>query len=350
MKKILPIIIILVIAGYFLMGAEKETNTTTAATKSSSTNSQNNNSKNTSSNDNIESTSKNLGSTLAADESYENIKPATDIYSSSDDALKAIKAGAKEYDDIILERFVDIGIDCTWCGEFFTNLEAMMKSDESTEDEKSYYAEIFAISGSIENISTLIDSIAEADGSDNADIFAEALELSVGGAETVDLLTTHLNSPNELLAEASLAAITNHGSLKAVEQIYQHTVDSGDPDGFYSLGIGLGEIIPDDESLPFLTEIAEKKNAYSHLAIKSILNSGDEGLRTVMDILSNYDDKSFDKNLLEDAIDHVSQEDDTESYLKDLSKNSNSRIVQDFANEILDDFDISDDYDEDEDF
>ena len=152
---------------------------------------------------------------------------------------------------------------------------------------------------------------------------------------------------NELLQESVVAAITNHGSRLAVDVLYKHTVESGDPDGYYSLGIGLGEIIPEEESLPYLTELATKRDPYSHLAVKSLLNYGTDGLKTVIEILENSDDPEFDRQMLEDAVDHVNYEEETEGYLKQIMSNTEKPVVTEFAKEILEDFELEDDYDED---
>ena len=90
--------------------------------------------------------------------------------------------------------------------------------------------------------------------------------------DVVTELSGYVNSNNELLQESAVAAITNQGSKLAAETLYKHTVEKGDADGYYSLGIGLGELIPDDETLPYLNELVSKRDKYSHLAVKALLN------------------------------------------------------------------------------
>ncbi len=273
------------------------------------------------------------------DEDFED-RPAAEVYKSADEAFAAIKKGAEDYDDLILEQFTTPGEDCNWCDDFYKTTTAAMFSKDASEDEKSYYAEVLAISGRSNNISTLIQAVQDAGKGDEADIYAEALELTIGDDKVVELLAQHINSENELLAEASVAAITNQGSRKAAETLYEHTVSVGDPDGFYSLGIGLAELIPEEETLPYLNELVTRRDPYSHLAVKSLLNYGMDGLRIVMESLTNSQDPAFDKKMLEDAVDHVSYEEPVEDYLKKLIKTSKNPLTVEFAKEILTDFEV----------
>lgn len=276
----------------------------------------------------------------------EDIRPATDLYNSAEDAFEAVKKGAVDYDDLVLEQFAELGEDCTWCPDFYSEIKTAMLEPDASEDFKSYYAEILAISGKPDNLETLIDAIKEAQDEDSADIFAEALEVTLGDNKTVEFLGNNLESDNELLKESVIAAITNHGSPLAIDLLYQETIKEKDPDGFYSLGIGLGEVIPDEESLPYLTELANKRDSYSHLAVKALLNYGVEGLRSVVDIISNSQDNEVSRQMLEDAIDHVNFEEETEEYVKELAKSATNPVVKQFAKEVLEDFELEEDEEE----
>jgi hypothetical protein len=218
-----------------------------------------------------------------------------------------------------------------------------MLDPESSDDQKSYYAEVLAISGEPSNIETIVNAIKEAPDPDNADLYAGALEVTIGDDDTVKYLQTQLDTDNSKLHDSVLAAITNHGSPLAIQTIYDETVKNGDPDGFYSLGIGLGEVVPDEQSIPLLTELANKRDDYSHLAIKALLNSGIDGLRVVIDTLNASTDLEGDKKLLKDAVDHVSLEDETEAYARELIKTSSNPLVLNFANQILEEFEVEED-------
>ncbi|MCB0332060.1 MAG: hypothetical protein KDD55_01105 [Bdellovibrionales bacterium] len=290
-------------------------------------------------------------SDLQEREGYEDIdeRPAAQIYKTAAEAIEAVKKGAQDYDDIVLEQFTEPGEDCSWCSSFYGSITEMMKNPSSSEDEKAYYSEILAISGKVDHIKTLVDSIAEAGSSDDADILAESLEMTIGGDDVVEYLKGHIEDKNELLQESVVAAITNQGSQFAAETLYEHTVKKGDKDGYYSLGIGLAEMIPDEATLPYLQTLMMKRDDYSHLATKALLNQGYDGLVIVFDTLSNSKDPEKDKALLVDAIDHVTFEDEIETYAKKYVESGKDQFLVDFAKEILEDFALEGDDEDDED-
>lgn len=265
-------------------------------------------------------------------------RPATDRYKTADEALKAIKDAAANYDDLVLDQFTQLGDNCTWCDSFYASVKELMLSPDTKPDQRSYFAEVLAISGRVENLKTLVDAIVNAKGQDEADAYAEALELTVGKDDAVRFLGEQLSQQNETLREASVAAITNQGSKLAVDTLYNHTVEKGDPDGYYSLGIGLGELVPEEEAMPYLQELAMKRDQYSHLAVKALLNSGLEGLKVVMDVLSNSRNPDFDREMLKGARDHVAYDEDVMAYLKQVSESSGPGPRADFAKEVLADF------------
>ncbi len=265
-------------------------------------------------------------------------KPATDIYKTADEALKAIRDGAADYDDLVLDQFTQLGDNCTWCDSLYKSVRALVTSPDVKPDERSYYSEVLAVSGRVDNVKFLVDGIKNSKNEDEADTYAEALELTVGKNDVVKYLGDQLNDSNDSLREASVAAITNQGSRLAVELLYENTLKKGDPDGYYSLGIGLGEVVPDQEAMPYLLEVASKRDQYSHLAVKSLLNAGLDGVKAVVDMLSSGKNPDADKDLLKGAADHVSFEDDVVSYLKQISGTSTNPVVTNFAKEVLADF------------
>ena len=264
-------------------------------------------------------------------------KSATELYKTADEALKAIKDAAANYDDLVLDQFTELGENCAWCDNFYTSVKELMLSPDTKTDQRSYYAEVLAISGRVENLKALVEAIGGAKNQEEADLYAEALELATGRDDVVKYLGAQLSSKNETLKEASVAAITNQGSRLAVELLHNHTLEKGDPDGYYSMGIGLGEIVPDEEAWPYLQELVTKRDAYSHLAVKSLLNAGLDGLKTVIDIISNSKDADFDKEMLKGAKDHVPFDDNIVAYLKEQAEKSPSATARWFAQATLDD-------------
>ncbi|MCO6429301.1 MAG: hypothetical protein J5J00_00445 [Deltaproteobacteria bacterium] len=278
----------------------------------------------------------------------EDVRPATEIYKTADEALLAVKNASKNYDDIVLEQFSEMSPNCSWCPAFYTSLAEMMTSQNSTQDERSYYAEVLAISGRVDNVKTLVESIKNAAKPDDADLYAEALELASGKDDVTTYLGSQLSGSNDTLREALVAAITNQSSRLAADILYKHTVERGDADGYYSEGIGLGEFIPDEEAMPFLQELVLKRDQYSHLAAKALLNSGIDGLRVLADSLENSKDYDFDDNLLKDAVDHTNFDPEVEEYLKTLLNTTKNPSVKKFAQASLDSFSEEDFGDEEE--
>lgn len=265
------------------------------------------------------------------------LKPAPESYTSAKEALDRVRTAAKDYDDLVLEQFTNPDPSCSWCPEFYTSLRELVKTSDLKPDERSYFAELLAVSGRKENVQSLIDGVKNPPTPEDADLFAEALELTVGNPEIVALLGEHTKSENPKVKEGVTAALTNQGTLLAAEILYKSAVESNDPRGMYDLGIGLGEFIPDDETMPFLQEAAQKRDPYSHLAVKSLLNGGISGLRRVIAVFSTNTNSDFDTQVLMSAVDHVAYDEDTEKELKRLAAGSN-QVLQAFSKKVLEGF------------
>jgi hypothetical protein len=263
------------------------------------------------------------------------VQPASVAYKSADEALEAVKKGAIDYDDAVLEQFTQPGDDCTWCPEFYKGLREMVSASGVSPDQLSYYSELLAISGRMENIQALVDGIKSPASEEQAQAFAEALELATGKDNIVQFLGEQLSSTDDRLRESAVAAITNQGTRLAAELLYKHTTERGDPDGYYSQGIGLPEFIPDEESMPYLQELVSKRDQYSHLAVKSLFNAGLGGIKMVFNSMSSSKDTDGDRALLKDAIDHINYEEDVERYLEEQANNSKQPAIQEFSRKAL---------------
>jgi|GEM_PF-776342 len=266
------------------------------------------------------------------------VQPAAKIYKTADEALAAIKKGAANYDDSILEQFTEPGENCAFCPELYKNIKEMINAGGLPSEQISFYGELLAISGRPENLAALVESIKAAPNADMKEALSEALELTVGKDEVTTFLGTQLNDSDARVREASVAAMTNQGNRKAAELLYKATVQKGDADGFYSQGIGLGELVPDDDTIPFLQELVTKHDQYSHLAVKSLLNAGMGGLKTVVDTLSLSKDPESDRAMLSQAADHVSYDEETESYMTKLAAESKNPVIKEFAEKVLQSF------------
>ena len=91
--------------------------------------------------------------------------------------------------------------------------------------------------------------------------------------------------------------------------------------------------------MPYLQQIMNKRDPYSHLAVKALLNGGLPGLKIVLDSLNGSKDPDFDRKMLKDAKDHVSYDEETEAYLKKyLESAPQNSAGAEFAKATLDDF------------
>ena len=267
---------------------------------------------------------------------------AAEKYKSAEDAMEAVKKASVDYDDTVLNYFVEPGQDCSWCPAFYQSLKTALQEPGIDTDRKAYYAEILAISGKLENVQTLVEGIKSTGDQETKEALAESLELAIGDDKIVEYLSSFLVEPDETLKEATVAALSNQGSRLAAEVLYKNAVESKNADGFYSLGIGLGEFVPEEEALPFLHEKALKRDEYSHLAVKALLNSGLPGLTIVVDIMSQSNDSTSDDALLKDAEDHVIYEKDVKVLLEKVASSNKNPKLQEFAKNVLRDFDEED--------
>jgi len=265
----------------------------------------------------------------------EQTRPATEVYKTAEDAMKAIRAAAVDYDDRILEQFTEVGEDCTWCDSVYIQIKDIMTSPETPADQRSYYGELLAVSGRVGNVATLVDAIKNAPNQETADALSEALELTVGKGDVTQYLGDQLGGANDNLKESLIAAVTNQGSRQAVDILYKNSVEKGDADGYYSLGIGLGELVPDESAMPYLQELVLKRDQYSHLALKSLLNGGIDGLKLVMSSISNSPNPENDLKMLKDAVDHVPLDDEVQEYLTKLVETEKDPVALKFTKDIL---------------
>lgn len=239
----------------------------------------------------------------------EQVKPAADAYASADDALAAVIKGSKDFDDSILEQFTEPGEDCSWCGQFYSSVRDLVTNINTPQDQKSYLAEILAISGRLDNVQTLAESIKNASSPTEADIYAEALELTLGKDDVTRYLGDQMSATNDTLREAAVSAVTNQGTRLAAEMLMKHVQERGDADAYYSQGTGPGEFVPDEEALPLVQEYVQRRDAYSPGWAKSLLNAGLPGLRILFEQLENSNNPESDKAITKDAMDHVNFED-----------------------------------------
>jgi len=188
MKKLFPLLLVVAVVGgiwFYSSNRQSDATKTVASTTSSAdanTTASSTGSSTTqdSMNQQGSTTGNSAQSTLEDGEQVVDIKPAAEAFASSEEALAAVLKAAKDYDDTVLEQFTRPGNNCSWCTEFYKSVKDLILSGDTPADQKSYLAEVMAISGRVENVQSLVEAVKSAKTSDEADIFSEALELSVG--------------------------------------------------------------------------------------------------------------------------------------------------------------------------
>ncbi len=272
---------------------------------------------------------------VGEDEEAEPI-PAAQRYHSAEEALAAVKKASLDYDDFILEEFVELG-DCAWCDKFYPELLKSLRDPSLSIDERSYFGELLAVSGKLDNIKELVKSLEQAGSDDERDMYGESLELAVGGDDMIQVLSEYMSNENDTLRESVVSAISNQGSRLAAEKLYNDLVSGqGKDHDYYSLGIGLGEMVPDESALPFLQELVIKRAPHSDLAVKALINSGLPGLTIVFDSLASEKDEAKGTEMLKDAVDHVITEDGVIDFLTKASQNqAYPQFLKEFANNAL---------------
>jgi hypothetical protein len=272
----------------------------------------------------------------------EQVKPASEAYSSAEEALAAVMKGSKDFDDSILEQFTQPGEDCSWCPQFYSSIRDLTTNPNTPQDQKSYFSELLAISGRVENIQSLTDSIKNAKSSTEADVYAEALELTLGKDDVTRFLGDQLSASNDTLREASVAAITNQGSRTSVEILSKYVKEAGDPDAHCSIGIGPCEVIPDADARPLVVELVQKRDEMSPVWAKALINSGQEGLSELFTILETSNNPDSDRALLKGARDHVNYEDGIKETIENVIATSKNPAAVEFAKEIQQDLNEQD--------
>ena len=346
MKKIIPLLIILLAAigiGYNFInkdGSSPSQSADTTAAFPTPPSAGQNNSNSAQIVDNTNSDVSLEGSTGDNSEIIDDVKPAAVAFKNAEEALAAIKKGAADYDDTILEQFTNPGDDCTFCTELYTDLKSLVSSTSIKNEEKSFYAEILAISGRVDNVKTLVEGYKSAASTENKELYSAALELATGKEDVVKYLGTELKSDNPDLKESIVAAMTNQGGSLAFDTLYKNIVESKNPDGYYSMGVGPAEMILDEQGLSKAQEYAQKRDEYAPLAVKAMLNSGLQGIKYVVDIISSSNDSASNQKLLANAVDHVGYDDKVAEYFKGKLNDSNpdvrklaEDVMKDYANQ-----------------
>lgn len=345
MKKLAPLLVVVVAivgAYFFFVSGTQPTPQSQQTASSSSTSSDTTSTTNTSGSTTGSSSQVSIQEPATTDvessnneEAEEQVKPAMEAYASSEEALAAVLKGSKDYDDSILEQFTLPDPNCSWCPEFYASVRDLSLNPNTPQEQRAYLAEILAISGRLDNVQALTEAIKSAPSGEAADLYAEALELALGRDDITNYLGEQMSSTNDTLREASVAAVTNQGTKTAAELLIKNLKERGDPEGYYSIGIGLGEFIPDEEAMPVIQDLVRERGDGAALGVKALLNAGLPGVRAVFDELENSSNGDADQSLIKGASDHINIEDGIIPLANDVIARNRSPQAVAFARQII---------------
>ena len=257
----------------------------------------------------------------------------------SQKAFRVVRQAAQTNDQAVLAEISQMNQDCEWCDSFYDQTRRALSGADLTPKERAYLASVLARSGRTDNVRQLVQLMEEAANHPEAGVnpgtYSNPLEDVPVGPEIVDQIAADLASNNPFLREAAVSILTKQGTVSAAEQLYNHTVERGDPDGYYRAGIGIGEMKPKAEALEYIEQLVNKRDQYSHLAVKALLNYGKEGLDRVVAIFGQSSSYEMDKLMLRGAIDHISSAPEMLTYVEGLSQSAGSKAIRELAKDVL---------------
>lgn len=240
--------------------------------------------------------------------------PSASVDQVSQQAIALLKQAAQTNDREIYKQIASLPKGCRGCSEFFEQTRSVFADKALNYDQRLFLAGALAASGDSANQSFLVGEIRKAANDPaSAELSAAALARQLerqqqGGPisdDVIDDLSNDLGEENPYLRDAALSILTRQGSLEAAQALYNYTLENQDRDGFYRQGMGLGHIKPSQEAFPFLRDLVRRRDQFSHLAVKALLNAGQDGISEVISLLGEVDGPKPDKGLLQNAVDHV---------------------------------------------
>ncbi|MCS6893746.1 MAG: hypothetical protein NZO16_04165, partial [Deltaproteobacteria bacterium] len=259
------------------------------------------------------------------------VKQASERFTSADSAFQAAKEAVKNYDLEFIESFT-LPINCAWCDEFYEKVKNELLTANLSGEEKSFYAELLTVSGRVPNIEFVVQAYLNAKNDTEKEAYLNALELTVANEEIVDWLGANVTAQQDIsLRDSLLSALTNQDSQKAIEFLYSHLIQQENPDADAQKGLGLSEAVPSDESLQFLIDKLKTSDPkYQRFVAASVLNNGLEGLKRFIDFLDTDAGKNLSQHF-QSLADHVPFDDEIENYLKEVIQKG-KEVQKVFAN------------------
>lgn len=259
-------------------------------------------------------------------------------------AFNLLSQAAKNNDKTMLDQVSQLGPNCAFCDEFYKRTRQQLTSSELRSDERSVFASALVRGGGTANVNQVVDLLQSAgehpELQDSPNVYADALGDTTLAPEIIDEISAGLESENRYYREAIVSMLTQQGTKEAAQKLYDHVIEAGIKDGYYNSGMGIGKFNTQPDAIPYLEELALKRDQYSGLAIDAILNTGREGLDRVIALLSDSKDYQSDKKLLRNSVDHIDRDAQTLAYLKTLSKTGKTQAIRELAQHVLAEKDI----------
>ncbi len=259
------------------------------------------------------------------------IEPAK--FNSAAEALEAVLRAAASDDGSLLDRFADLPADTPWLKELSNSLMDLVRAPGTEREKKQYLANILGISGQPENTKFLFDELAKAKSDEDVELYATAIDLTGGPVETTQFLGSALDSDNQNVKTAALSALTNQDSPEAVQLVYNHTLKAGNPELGMEQGVGFSEMIPDEKTMPFFTDVLSKADDYAILAVRPLARSGDAGVSKILDVTLQHRGQAFEDKVINQLA--MDLDEDTQQYLTKVKNDTSNKARAELADKIL---------------
>jgi hypothetical protein len=246
---------------------------------------------------------------------------AARIYSTAEQALPFVEEFLSTGLTETLAEFTGIQGDCSWCAELFQQLGDMIADTSTPEEERFRAAMLLSGTARVEAAEVLIEKAEQDPTFGVRTVLFESLARVPPTPEIIALYNQKLQDNDaEKIREALVAALGFGRSLEAAQALYRDITLHNDTDGFARDRIGLAYFNADANALPYIRSLVEKRDEFSPLAFRSLLNSGEEGLRTALDVLASEPNDTFWSDVIQNAPKYLRRIDMAKSNIDSLAR------------------------------
>jgi len=233
-----------------------------------------------------------LGSSSASVISSEDF---SDLSPKAAEAVRSIFTAADAGDTRVIQLFTnpqELGA-CPWCNEMFEKLADVLTDPQSSDGRRFFASQILSLARNVESTKQLLNAIKSTNDPTQRENAIDALGLTKGTDEIIDLVNTELKATSDAQTRQALVAMLGYQhSLAAAEGLYNDLLTHGEPEGFAEKGIGLVIFSADESAIPFLRDKAALGDKYSAIALTSLLESGEQGGEEALVALNRMRDQA----------------------------------------------------------